>query len=368
MKRSEPAYIEIYNELYLKIINGEYKDGDRLPTEMELCEKYYVSRITVQRALGLLVDKGNLLRIGGKGSFVKTTAQAADLSCKSQIGVIVSGISPSYGMEMLKSLENHCAAAGYNMVWRNSRYDRALEESILLDFANNKEIKGVILQPVHDECYNSAVLDLSLKKYPLVLVDRNLEGISLPFAGTENASITEKVVSYLFSMGHTNVGFISSNPQNTTTVRDRYAAFNAAFSKQSIVNSYKNHYFDVISVTQGATAANLEKDIDGIEKHILSNPHLTCLFAAEYAICCLVKTVLNRLGKRCPDDISLVTFDNISDPFITHHTSYIHQNEDEMAKRAVELLCKRIAGQALDTKYYISADFIINNSVKRIKK
>ncbi|UTI86070.1 winged helix-turn-helix domain-containing protein [Mammaliicoccus sciuri] len=33
-----------------KIISGEYKEGDKLPSERKLCDEYDVSRITIRRS------------------------------------------------------------------------------------------------------------------------------------------------------------------------------------------------------------------------------------------------------------------------------------------------------------------------------
>ena len=53
-----------------KIQIGQYKVGDKLPTEMELCEEYNVSRTTVRIALQELALEGRINKIQGKGTFV----------------------------------------------------------------------------------------------------------------------------------------------------------------------------------------------------------------------------------------------------------------------------------------------------------
>lgn len=39
-----PLYIQIYKNMLCAIKNGEYRENTPLPSERELCEKYYVSR------------------------------------------------------------------------------------------------------------------------------------------------------------------------------------------------------------------------------------------------------------------------------------------------------------------------------------
>ncbi len=68
---SKPLYKQILDDLVEDIINGTYKENDQLPTELELSEKYNVSRITSKRALTELETIGLISRTRGKGSFVK---------------------------------------------------------------------------------------------------------------------------------------------------------------------------------------------------------------------------------------------------------------------------------------------------------
>ncbi len=52
-KHSEgiPKYIQLAKILREKILAQEYKPGEQIPTEADLCGKYNVSRITVREAI-----------------------------------------------------------------------------------------------------------------------------------------------------------------------------------------------------------------------------------------------------------------------------------------------------------------------------
>ena len=67
---SEPIYIKI--EKYLKelIDSGEIKQGEILPSENKLCEKFNVTRMTVRSAFNNLVKEGYITRKRGIGSIV----------------------------------------------------------------------------------------------------------------------------------------------------------------------------------------------------------------------------------------------------------------------------------------------------------
>ena len=67
-----PLYLQLHDDLVKNIRNNHLKPGDRLPTESELRETYSVSRVTVRKALGALVEEGYLDRKSGKGTFIRT--------------------------------------------------------------------------------------------------------------------------------------------------------------------------------------------------------------------------------------------------------------------------------------------------------
>lgn len=55
-----------------KIARGDWKDGDRFPTETALVESYGVSRSTIREALKELLNQGLIYTQRGKGSFIAT--------------------------------------------------------------------------------------------------------------------------------------------------------------------------------------------------------------------------------------------------------------------------------------------------------
>ena len=67
---SIPLYKQLYQVIEKQIADGALKAGDQILTEAELSEKYGVSRITVRKALELLVEADILVKRQGVGAFV----------------------------------------------------------------------------------------------------------------------------------------------------------------------------------------------------------------------------------------------------------------------------------------------------------
>lgn len=65
-----PLYKEVRRNILQSLAEGEWKPGDRLPTEPELAERFGVAISTVRAGVGELTAAGVLNRRQGKGTFV----------------------------------------------------------------------------------------------------------------------------------------------------------------------------------------------------------------------------------------------------------------------------------------------------------
>lgn len=73
MKRNidSQVWLAVKWDIESDIITGVYKAGDKLPTVVELMEKYNVSRATIQRITAALNDENIVMSKETKGIFVK---------------------------------------------------------------------------------------------------------------------------------------------------------------------------------------------------------------------------------------------------------------------------------------------------------
>ncbi len=66
----DAKYKGILDLLRSNILQGKWRTGSTIPTELELCEQFSVSRSTIRKALEMLTDEGYLARKAGKGTWV----------------------------------------------------------------------------------------------------------------------------------------------------------------------------------------------------------------------------------------------------------------------------------------------------------
>ncbi|NLM68101.1 MAG: GntR family transcriptional regulator [Enterococcus sp.] len=68
-------YVLISNDIRKKILEGVYEANEQIPFEKDLCVAYDASKMTVKKALDILVTEGLIIKRRGYGTFVKDLAQ-----------------------------------------------------------------------------------------------------------------------------------------------------------------------------------------------------------------------------------------------------------------------------------------------------
>ena len=66
----DPFYRTVQQQIKNQIISGHFKEGDILPSENALADKYHITRTTIRHALDELVKEGYIEKKKGKGSIV----------------------------------------------------------------------------------------------------------------------------------------------------------------------------------------------------------------------------------------------------------------------------------------------------------
>lgn len=374
-----PLYEQIYDYIIDQINKGFLNNGDRVPSEKELSDKFKVSRITSKKALELLAQNDFIERIRGKGSFVlkqndnsnsesinKTKSNGSEK--RYTFAFVIPDFSDSFGTVLVKAIEKACAEKNANLIIRQTYGDIEEEEKAIKHLVNDA-VDGLIIFPVHGENYNVELLKLSLKNFPLVLVDRYLKGIPASSVCTDNRLASEQITNYLFTRGHKNIGFISSSPVGTSAIEERVQGFQLAYSKQGIQLKQEFMLLNLLnSLEQKHDKKGLfEKNYDIIKTFVQSNPSITAFVGCEYDWGLLLTKVLHDLGHQVPDDYSIVCFDSPIHPYKSPDYTHIKQNEVDIANKAVDILYKHISNGKKDPNHTV-VDFTLleGNSTKNL--
>lgn len=208
--KSTPLYLQIKDLIVSMIERKELKPGDRVPTEAEMIEQYQVSRVTVKNAYKLLVDDGIIYRIAGKGSFVSAKEHVHGIDSgddMKKIGFLSPIINDSFSMKLFQGVEEGCKEAGFMPMIRQVSLQS--EERKTIHDMIRCGAEGLIIFPVDGETYSEEILNLKIRNFPFVLVDRYLPGIKTNSISSDNYQGGVLGTEYLIGKGHTEIGIVS---------------------------------------------------------------------------------------------------------------------------------------------------------------
>lgn len=377
---STPLYEKIYEYIINQIKQGHLMEGNRVPSEKELAEEFDVSRITSKKALDLLAQNNIIERIRGKGSFVarqqeeniewsSNEVQSSMITNSKLIALIIPDFDNAFGLTLVKTIEKMCMQHKCNLIIRRTGGKTEEEASAIIDLVKSG-VDGLIIFPVHGEHYNTEILKLVLNDFPIVVVDRYMRGIPASSVCTNNQSACETLTNYLFHLGHKDIAFLSPSPIGTSTLEERLQGFHIAYSKQGLKLNPDFLLIDLISsLPQNYEdhPETMEADFQSIKRFIENNPEVTAFIVSEYYLALTLQNVLNKLGKKIPEDYSIVCFDCPEDRFDQALFTHINQHEEEMGKKAVHLLIKQLNGEKIPKHTLIDFTLVEGKSTAPIQ-
>lgn len=186
MKRTSPLYTQLADTLKNKIYSGEYAMGDSLPSERTIATHYGVSHFTVRKALDVLERDGIVIRMQGKGTYVKSPQLTVDLQSMGSFSSIARGRNSSVNSRILYSGIRK-AKFKYSHIFGISE-DSDVYESIKLKISNDValavEYTAVPLKYIPDVAeYDYSVYSLydvySKNNIDVALEDQRLEIVTI---------------------------------------------------------------------------------------------------------------------------------------------------------------------------------------------
>lgn len=66
-----PLYAQLQKIIKQQILTKQYKEGEAIPSEVQITRMYNITRTTVRKAISNLIQEGFLYQVHGKGTFVR---------------------------------------------------------------------------------------------------------------------------------------------------------------------------------------------------------------------------------------------------------------------------------------------------------
>jgi LacI family transcriptional regulator len=249
------------------------------------------------------------------------------------IGLVVPNSTNPYFAELARGIEDGCARKGYCVFFCNSDDDPAKQRNYLR-VLQEKRIDGLIVASAGDD----AVLARSLanSKEPLVIVDRNIEGLAADLVQIDHEKGAYQATRHLLELGHAKIGCITG-PVSTAVSAMRVHGFIRAMAERGI---------DIVP------DAIVESDFSGAggllaAGKLLDTVHPSAIFACNDMMGIGALRAAAERGIRVPHDCSIIGFDDIELSRYTYPAlSTVGQSVRALGETAAQTLIERISGAA----------------------
>ena len=233
----EHKYEAIARNLEDQIRRGEYKPGERIPTELALVQTYAVSRQTVRQAIGLLERRGLLVQRQGSGTYVErdySRILPRD-SRTSTIAVAPCFVSNYIFPSIMHGIEEVLSSAGYTIRLCPSQH-RVDRERAVLQCLLEDSVDGLLVEGVKTCMPNPNIplyRELQRRGVPIVFFNTIYPELDdMVLVSMDDFSVVRDGVKLLVESGHRRIAGIFRWDDRQGA--DRYAGFNAGLLDASI--------------------------------------------------------------------------------------------------------------------------------------
>jgi LacI family transcriptional regulator len=260
-------------------------------------------------------------------------AQSLRRGATLSVGYVVGDISNPLIATITSGAESMLRAAGYSMLLMNSENDPDLDAAHIR-FFQARRVDGMILSLASER--RAATLEvLAQVDVPIILIDRDVPGdLQASMVRNDHRAGMREAVGHLLDLGHRRIALITG-ALDLWPVRERIAGMAEAVAARGRPD-------ETVSLVGSLSAEHGERST---EQLLAMHPRPTAIVAGGNQVLAGCVRALSRHGIRIPDDMSLITCDEV-DLSELHSPPIASVSRDTLllGRTAAELLLERLGG------------------------
>ena len=243
------------------------------------------------------------------------------------IGIVVPDLANPFYAPMIRGIENALEGRGIMALIAETQEDRE-RMSKVFDHLASRRVDGVITAAARKG--DETILRKVSENFPVVLAVRSLERSGLPTITHDDELGGKLLAEYLVTLGHKRIAQLSG-PQDISSFVGRSHGFCTALTAARI---------EVISLDECAANPTISEG-KRLMQHLLTivSPLPTAVFAHNDLMALGALEALKAAGMRCPEDISLVGYnDSPQAAYTAPPLTTVHLPSYELGRIAAELI------------------------------
>lgn len=273
------------------------------------------------------------------------------------IGLIVPDITNYFFAETALYIEKTLREHGYTMILCNTN-DHGLEERKYIDLLLSYGVDGLLICISHESLFDAELL-AKLEKLEIACVafDRFIENLPFPYVSIDNVYGSRLATNHLIENGHKKIGLIDG-PANVLSATQRKQGYLESLHEAGI--AFNPNYL---------RSGNYQFESGYLAgKSLLTETDISAVFVANDMMAFGFYRAARELGKRIPEDISVIGFDDLLfSSMLDVPLTTLKQSTDELAYNVCDILLKKMNGVKNLNNVILNPRLTVRQSVKKIE-
>jgi LacI family transcriptional regulator len=329
------------------------------PTIYDVARLAGVSTATVSRALNATgkIAPGTREAIDAAVEQLgyQPSAAARSLVTKSTqtIALLLPDITNPFYAELVSGIQERALESGHTMLLCTTEGDPEREEQYLTLLrakqVDGALVDGLVLPP-------DRITHFVRDGLPIVCLDRDIDSTSVPLVQVDNQLGAHLATDHLLELGHIRIAHVEGAPELGIS-HERVAGYLGAYHDLGLEPDAQLRAVGAFTEEGGYEAT----------RQLLDRSEFTAVFAANDLSALGVIHALVESGRRVPEDVSVVGFDDLRlSRFTTPPLTTVRQPAREIARRATQLLLDLAAGRTVDKlRHLLEPELVVRESTAR---
>lgn len=278
--------------------------------------------------------------------------QARELTQKKSttIGVVVPSINNMFFPEVINGIENHLKKNSLSIILTctNNNPD---EEKLCINNLISRNVSGIIVIGPTSNTIKSKFYSNISNKVPLVFINSESIDSNISYVSNDEALGAEIALNYLIDNNHKDILFIRGKDTYSYNIKE--TTYKNVMCR---LDNFKSE--NIINIGNGNSSDTVDNTVD-ILLNVLPTSSATAVFACNDLMALGVLNACKKLGKKVPDDISIIGYDNIPlSQFVEPKLTTMDQNMFLLGINSAILLLEKI-----ECKNKYSKRITLNNTL-----
>lgn len=333
------------------------KAATRRPTINDIAKQVGLSKASVSRALNGKQDvdpttRRRVLKLATQMGYVPSaSARALSNGRSNTLGLLVPSLTWPWILEVLRGVAEEIERSGYSLMLYTTANGATSERAFMSQVVPAGAVDGLAL------VIPPGMLDyigrLQKGGLPVVVIDDRGHEQEFPTVATTNVDGGRTATQHLIDVGRRRIAMLNG-PLEYGCNRDRLEGYKSALQQGGI-------RFDPRRVANGDFAEG--GGASAMQNLLESDPRLDSVFAANDLMAFGAMRALRAAGRRVPDDVAVVGFDDLPAAAMTHPPlTTIRQPLYEMGRTAATMVMAAVRGETIPKRIELPTSLVVRAS------